>query len=52
MLDGAGWREREQDTSASASRSLVRAAREREQDYKWMVLDNVGCRLGQARAGH
>ena len=45
VLDGAG---RVQD-GASASRTLAQARaghkREVDQDYKWMVLDNVGCRM-------
>ena len=43
MLDGAG---RVAD-DAYASRTLARAGnlRKRKQDYKWMVLDNVGCQM-------
>ena len=33
---GAGWCKCEQDTSVS---------HELEQDYKWMVHDNVGCQM-------
>ena len=39
MLDGAG---RVPD-DASTSRTLARAGNKRKQDYKRMVLDNVGC---------
>ena len=43
MLDGA----RRVLDDASTSRILALAGNycEREQNYKWMVLDNVGCRM-------